>query len=106
MSTNPINFKYVLVYGRSLEINNDNRKTAFNHLANDSNEFTVVTYDRLLSRWENQGSLINLIASVVDGNKLKLKYVPDLDFESTLFAYVNPSMVVIDDCCKEKLKSC
>lgn len=105
MKNNPINIKYVLVYGRSEEINNEERKRLFNLENNQNPDIAIVTYDRLKTRWENQCYSNCIIANIQQGNKLAIKYIPDIDFDTSLFAYVSPSKIIIKDEDINKLKN-
>ena len=95
MKNNPINFKYVLVYGRSNEINNEQRKLRFNQENNRDSDISVVTYDRLKTCWENQAYSNAIIANIKKGNKLIIKNIPECDFDTSLFAYISPSKIEI-----------
>lgn len=96
MRDNPINIKYVLVYGRSSEINNDTRKKKFAQL-NGSSDVAVVTYDSLKNRWENTKLGNCIIANIVSGDKLSLKIVPDENFDTGIFSEIHPSQLIINE---------
>lgn len=103
MRDNPINIKYVLVYGRSSEINNDIRKKKFAQL-NDSSDVAVVTYDSLKNRWENTKLGNCMIANIVSGDKLSLKIVPDENFDTGIFSEIHPTKLEINNAQKNIFK--
>lgn len=52
MRRNPIEFCFELIYGRSAEKNSADRKRYLNNLSNDNN-IKIMTYDTLISYYEN-----------------------------------------------------
>lgn len=99
---NPINFKYILVIGRSnkhmLEYEQKIRYTY------STNEFSLLTYDSLINNvnLSNQWSKQYAILTLHDGDKFKVKYIPD-ELDTSLFAYLGPNELELDPVSREKL---
>lgn len=102
---NPINFKYILVIGRSnLETLEYEKKIRY---TNSSNDIILLTYDNLINnvRENNQWGERYAILSLRDGDKFKVKYIPD-NLETTLFAYMRPNELELDSENRQKLIAC
>lgn len=102
---NPINFRYILVIGRSdskmVEYEKKIRYTC------STNDLTLLTYDSLINNVNlgNQWSNKHAILTLRDGDKFKVKYVP-AGLDTTLFAFLGPNELELDTTNRKTLIDC
>lgn len=102
---NPINFKYILVIGRSnMQMLEYERKIRYTCSTND---LTLLTYDSLINNVNcgNQWATGYVILTLHDGDKFKVKYVPD-KLDTSLFAYLKPTELEVDSVNRKRLIDC
>lgn len=102
---NPINFKYILVIGRSnMQMYEYEKKIRYTCSTND---LTILTYDSLINNvnWGNQRKMGYAILTLRDGDKFKVKHIPD-NLGTSLFAYLTPTELELDSVNRMKLINC
>lgn len=89
MSINPVNFKYLLIYGRTEElIGNDKQLSKIQQYKNEN--FDIITYDSLISQCETGAyQSPRMIISIKDINKIIIKQLPNTEFNTPIFSYIN-----------------
>jgi len=102
---NPINFKYILVIGRSNEYTQEYEKKI--RYTNATDDMILLTYDSLINnvRWNNQWSKEYAILTLRDGDKFKVKYIPD-NLDTSLFSYLCPNELELDSENRKMLINC
>lgn len=104
-ANNPINFKYILVIGRSNENTQEYERRI--RYTNGTSDTIILTYDSLINnvRYNNQWSKDYAILSLRDGDKFKVKYIPD-NISTSLFSYLGPNELELDSESRKKLINC
>lgn len=99
---NPINFKYILVIGRSNKRMQEYEKKI--RYTNATDDMLLLTYDSLINnvRWNNQWPKEYAILTLHDGDKFKVKYIPD-NLDTSLFTYLKPNELGLDSENRKKL---
>lgn len=82
IANTPVHHKFILVYGRSSEIETDSQRQAIN--AKKQNHFEIMTYDSL---FESQKTILN-IASLADS---KIKILSTNMLSKNFFGFLNPA---------------
>lgn len=102
---NPINFKYILIIGRSNKLTQEYEKKI--RYTNATHDTILLTYDSLINnvRWNSQWSDKYVILTLRDGDKFKIKYVPD-NLDTSLFSYLKPNELELDSESEKKLINC
>ncbi len=89
MKTNPISFKYLLIYGRTEEIQGNERQIA-KILQYKNENFEIITYDSLISQCETGAyQSPRIILSVKDINKITIKQLPNMEINTHIFTYLS-----------------
>lgn len=100
---NPVDIKYLLVYGRRNELeNNQDRINIFNQLSNETQ--TVITYDSLISNYQNNYNEKCIILSPKGDVNFKIKILPK-NLSSLIFANIRSSMLEVSPDYINQLKS-
>jgi len=100
---NPVDFKYLLVFGRNEElVNNQERIHLFSELSDETQ--TVITYDSLISIYQNNPKVKHAILSPKGNGNFKIKFFPE-GLGTSLFGYLKPSELEISPSIIEVLKS-
>ncbi len=82
MKINPISFKYLLIYGRTVEIQGNERQIA-KILQNKNENFEIITYDSLISQCEAGAYQSHrIILSIKDINKITIKQLPNTEINT------------------------
>lgn len=101
---NPVYFKYVLIVGRNEDKENSERKIKMFAQKNDS-DTKVMTYDSVISMCKHLPYIqTKIILSPWKDQGFTVKYVPE-NLSTSLFAYVSPEFLKIDQNNIDKLKS-
>ncbi len=105
MGNNPIDFKYILVIGRSNQSMQEYEKKI--RYTNSTSYMTLLTYDSLVNnfRYNNQWSKEHIILTLRDGDKFKVKYIPD-NLDTSIFASLGPNELELDFGNRNKLINC
>lgn len=99
MAINPLSFRFVLVIGRSDELNTNERKNMFAQKNKDG--IIVMTYDSLIRAYSsNKRRYRNIISKVKNGYELK-SY--NSEAPTSAFAYLKPGNFFFDTTIRAKL---
>lgn len=97
MSENPISFEYLLVIGKGVELNSNERINMFAQKNRDG--IRIFTYDSLI-RWylANERSFKNILSKVKNGFELKWYHA-----DTHLFAYIDYNNLFFNNSIRGKL---
>jgi len=72
-----------------------------------TDDMILLTYDSLINnvRWNNQWSKEYAILTLRDGDKFKVKYIPD-NLDTSLFSYLCPNELELDSENRKMLINC
>ncbi|HLU69498.1 MAG TPA: Shedu anti-phage system protein SduA domain-containing protein, partial [Fibrobacteria bacterium] len=95
LESNPVNHKYVLVYGRRTELDTEKARRAV--AAKKHKDFTVITYDSLLDNPQKQLHLVSLVDQ-------KVKVLCECDLRDSYFDVLNPGDFLVPTAMKARLE--
>lgn len=99
---NPINFKYVLIYGRSENRDCSPKRKEMINLLSESNKIQIISYDTIKHIYESQRIHNKKIILSLQQNHYIVK---KMDCEPRFFSDITPSELIIPTDDIEKLKS-
>ncbi len=97
MKSNPCYFKYVLVYGRRKEFEDDTNKRGLIR-AKEREDFKIVSYDSLIESLNTKNYLYLGVRKNEYIDIISSKFIDD-----TIFSLVEPSYLRITDCLKKDI---
>jgi len=98
----PFYVRYVLIYGRSTEKQNSEKRIKMFNQKNTS-EIQVKTFDSLISEYKLKPELPKMILSPWRESGFLIKKVPHKDIEMWLLAYLSSDYIKIDNIARERL---